>query len=219
MQAMLAVLSDTMPQSVEALFVHGSPVRDNRLDQNIIRNAVTLYDRGTVNTIVLNGLTRQMCEERNTAYYGFESWQKMLLEQGVLKGDIVLLPPSNHTGMESRNLLTLAKERGWRTLGISSQAYHQLRCFLQIVALMPETDWYPAVYNMPAPGIPWGYPMVKPVIKDASVFAEDVTGSLAQHIEAEFQRVMAYAQQPTLERPFTRHASIPEMLTYLTKRE
>lgn len=217
-QGTIAVLSDALPPSVDALFLHGSPFRDDRVDRQILQYALELHRRGMVGSIVLNGLTRAECLDRNLAYHGFEAWEGFLLERGVPRASIVLLPPSVHTGVESRNLLVLAKERGWRTLAISSQAYHQLRCFLQIIALMPEVEWHPDVYNAPAPGIPWGYPMTKPVMKGSTVFTANVTGLLSDHIDGELQRIEAYAQQPTAEKPFTRHATLPQMFDYLRTR-
>src|SRR5262244_3559561 len=50
------------------------------------------------------------------------------------------------------NLLDMARDRGWHNLVVSSLPHHQLRCFLQIVALIARPYWC-KVYNMTIGGI------------------------------------------------------------------
>lgn len=141
------------------------------------------------------------------------------MKRGVSEKSIIILPPSSHTGAESRNLLLLAKERGWTKLAIASQPHHQLRCFLQIVALMSEVDYYPAVYNAPPPPIAWNYPMTKPVMAGGTAMTEDVMGTLPDHIAAEMERIVMYAQPLVDGGPkYTRNANFQEMFEYLDRR-
>lgn len=220
LQATTVALADVLPRQVDALFIHGSPIRDDNRDRVIINHATGLYHVGQVKRIILNGLTRQVCEERNLAYHGFESWESMLLEGAVPSRHIILMAPAAHTGAESRNLLIMAEENGWNTLAISSQAHHQLRCFLQIIALMEEVDFHPAVYNAPAPGIAWDYPLSKPVMAGGTAMTEDVQGLLPDHIQAEMERIIMYAQRQPADHPprYTRNATFEEMFAYLNRR-
>lgn len=222
MQGMNVALADHIPEPCDALFIHGSPVRDDELELFLLENSVRFYTEGRVDRIVINGLSAETCRAKNLAYKGCEPWLRTLEELGVPDEGIVVLEPSPHTGAESRNLLKLAKTMEWTKLVIASQAYHQLRCFLQIIALMEEAGFWPDVYNVPAPGVPWDYPMVKPVMAGGTGgITGDVQGALPEHIAAEYDRLVMYAQEPGVVdgRPrFTRHATIPEMLKYLKTR-
>ncbi len=230
--ALTVVLSDALPERVDACLLHGSPVRSDSLDDRLIycagsRRAVAI-DGDTSNMLpgivyyVLNSLTREDCESKNLAYRGYESWLEGLLRVGVERGWITTIDPSWNTAIESRNFLTMAQRRGWKKLAIASQPHHQLRCFLQIIALMPEVGYYPDVYNIiPTPGIPWDFAMVKPVPPGTE--GGDVVGTLREHIEAEHARLVLYAREPGMKEDgitpeFTRHATIPEMFAYLERR-
>jgi hypothetical protein len=219
-QAQVAVLADTLPLQCDAVFIHGSPIRDDQLDRQILKKVMDNYMQGRFSRIILNGLTEEACREKNLAYAGCGPWIKTLGFVDNPGMDIVLLEPSAHTGAESRNLLKMAKEKGWQKIAISSHPHHQLRCFLQIIALMEEVGWTPDVYNIPGPAIDWNRQLKKPVMAGTG-FSEDVNGTLSDHIAAEYERIVAYAQQPEVvdgKPKFTRHATIPEMMEYLAKR-
>jgi len=221
MTGMVAVLADTVPSDYDALFVHASPVRDDRLDARLLDRVAQAYHSGADFKVVINGLTEDVCQAKNLAYLGYERWYNILVQFGVSRDDILVLEAAGHTGAEARNLLRLAKEYGWKKLVISSQPHHQLRCFLQAIALMDEEGWYPAVYNLPAPGISWHHEMKKPVMTGGTGATGDVLGTLPEHIVREFESIEMYAQEPKLVegRPaFTRNATIPEMLQYMELR-
>lgn len=219
-----AVLYDR-PEVSDALFFHGAPARDNWFDGKLLDLASERYYAGPLHehTIVLNGLTAEECQRRRLSYVGYETWKKKLVERGVREKDIIILPPSLHTGAESRNLLLMAKERGWERLIISSYPYHQLRCFLQIIALMPEVGYFPNVYNLTFHEIGWDCHLVKTVMDGQTVLGgKDVGGTLPQHIQEEYARIVSYAQEAPIvdgKPKYTRHATIPEMLKYLEKRQ
>ena len=217
--AQVAVLKEPMPVKADAIFIHGSPTDDRDQDRQLLSLAADYYHSGGTRNIAINGLTVGTCDDRKLAYPGFEIWYAMLRGKRVAEDDIVQIRPSLHTAAESIGLLEMARTKGWETIIISSQPHHQLRCFLQAVAVMQTMDFWPNVYNMTHGGIPWMRPLQKNVLNaDAG---GPVEGTIIDHIEAEYERLVKYAQTPLpagTKGSFTRHATIPEMMAYLERR-
>lgn len=216
MGAMVAVLSDEEKRS-DTIFVHGSPIRNQKLDRKLLNTVAETYRRGLAPSITLNSVSGEECEKHRLAYVGCEQWLSVLQEEGVPAKDIILAPPSLHTAAESRELLILAREHGWSTITIASYPHHQLRCFLQIVALR---DIDIQIFNKTFGGVSWTEMLYKPVLDGRTIWGgSDVTGSFTQHVTEEFKRIVAYAQPPTGGKKYTRHATIPEMFQYLRERK
>lgn len=213
----IAVLKDVIPRGgIDAIFIYGSPIRDEEMVLTLLKTVADLYKQGNTNHIVLNGLTKKMCREKDITYDGYESLQQTLHSEGIPNENIRLTEPSWHTATESSNFLAMAKAEGWSRLVIATQPHHQLRCFLQVVAAMKIADFWPKIYNLTHGGIPWDRIMKKYVLE-----GEMINGSLYEHIKEELGRIEKYAQSPTdaSGRPsHTRHATIPEMLAYLDRR-
>jgi len=220
MQAMVAVLNDSWEET-EAILFHGAPARSDELDRKLMHEVAAMRCL-TNGHFVINGLTAKQCHELNLAYVGHEKWQELLHENHVVPQGIVVLPASRNTAEESRNFLLLAKERGWKKVAIASYPHHVLRCFLQIIALMKEMD----MMNLHVScatflGLDWNGELKKPVLGGQTVLGTgDISGTLPTHIAEEFQRIVAYAQDPKLTgKNYTRHATIPEMFEYLKNRK
>lgn len=213
-----AVANEPIRDHYDAIFIHGAPIRSDEQDDRLLQRAADFYAQGIVGVIVLNGLTAEMCREKNLAYAGYEAWHEKLLEKGVSSDNILVMVASDHTGFESKNLLLLAQERGWTKLGILSHEHHIARCFLTIIPQMLALDFQPDVYPISGPHIDWNEPLKKPVMGGQSVAGGNVDGALPVHIGEEIARIIMYAQEPTEEKKFTRHASFPEMYEYLDQR-
>ena len=184
----------------------------------VVRKAVSVWGPRRKGSLVVNGLTGEECDELNVAYTGLENWLEKLGTFGVQSYSVELLHNAPNTAAESKMLLLMAREKGWATLTIMSYPYHILRCFLQIISLMEESGIWLRVHCQTFQEVEWTRPMAKPVMKGA----EPVFGKLPEHIAAEFQRIITYAQEPPLENgkpKYTRHATIPEMFGYLERRE
>jgi hypothetical protein len=214
--AMVAI--GAMPKErTPAIFVHGSSIKSNELDELLCDEVV--WECAPETKIILNGLTAKMCKEKNLAYRGYEVWEEMLHNK-VNPDNIMILPPSEHTGAESRNLLAMAKQESWSSLTIASYPHHILRCLLQIIALMPK-DGIIKVNTLTFNGLSWNQPLVKPIMVGGTVLGDekDIVGSFAKHIEEEHKRIVAYAQEPGNDDngnpKFIRNATIPEMFEYL----
>jgi len=206
MQAMLFVLCDEEKKS-DALFLHG---RGDLVEEGLTL-AYDLFRRGLTPKIVINGLTAEKCKELNLDYAGHEGWIDILEKIGARREDVLLLPPSNHTGEESENLVSMAKEQGWKTLTIVAAPYHQLRCFLQIIAAILKSDVDLDVYNQTLHNVNWDKHVTKILMGGGAI-----TGTRLDQIAGEYERILKYTKWGDIR--FTRHATISEMLAYMEQR-
>lgn len=129
----LRVMFDTAIRG-DAIFIHGR----GDLYVPMLKKATWLYFRGYAKKIIINGLSRAQCLELNVCYLGHEEWTRKLTSFGVRSDSIVLLPPSNHTGFESVNLINLAQNNNWQRLIILGIPYHIQRCMLQMVGCLKD---------------------------------------------------------------------------------
>jgi hypothetical protein len=220
MVAQIVALSDRIPQnSVDMCFIHGAPIRDDSADNLLVDEISAFHKNHGRPPILLNGLTQEQCRSKTLAYDGWQSYWDRLLVNNVEEDKIDLLPASWHTAAESTALLELSRKEGYEMICIASHPHHQLRCFLTIVALMDRMEYWPKVYNVTHRGLPWMHAMKKPVLTGSG---PDVEGTLKDHILGEYDRIVRYAQPPGRKPDgspmFTRHATIPEMFTYLDRR-
>lgn len=212
--AQVIVLKDVIPSKNDVIFVHAPPY-EKSLDKKLLLVAINSYKEGRVSKIIINGLSKELCDARNGAYCGYKKWLKFLLSQGIPRSDIIITPPAFHTADESIQLLTLAKENKWGKIIITSHPHHQLRCFLQAIAIMQEMNYWPNIYNLTHEGISWHQFMKKTVLDD---MRSTVQGDFRVHITSEFERLIKYARKPK-NADHVRHATIPEMLDYLNLRK
>ena len=207
---------DYLPAHCDAALLHGSPATDWQFIEKLLYTVAEHHKQGRVGTIVLNGMTEAECSSRNVAYTGVEPWLARLIELGVARSDIKLMPASPHTGVECRNYLELAAQEGWENLIDSSFPHHQLRCFQTIIPQM-ETMGRRHVYNLTFGGIRLTDRMSKPVLGGGVI-----EGDFETHQEEEFWRIVEWAQEPEIvdgKPKFTRHATIPEVLEYVRWRD
>lgn len=218
MMAQIAVLKDPVIKKCDAIFIHVEP-RSDKLDKALFNTVLNRYKDKADNFIVLNALSKKMCRTHNISYLGYEICESFFLKKGVEKDRIKLIPPSFHTASETENFLTLAKTEKWKRLIIVANPHHQLRCFLQAVAIMKKLNYWPKLYNLTHNGIPWKYHMQKKILHNTEA---DITGSLAVHIKHELERIKKYSKKPPHDKmgkeKYSQHATIPEMLVYLEKR-
>ncbi len=219
MRAMYVSLGDLTPTRCHAHLVHGAPAAEEHLYRKLLQAVADHYHTGTVDAVVLNGLSVEECTRQNQGYRGFEIYRDILIGFGVPEQSIEVLPPSRHTAAESDNFLKMARVRGWQNLVVSSLPHHQLRCFLQIVALIAQPYWC-KVYNMTVGGISLASTVSKPAWIDSRW--PSVSAPLFDNFEEEFKRILRYAQEPKVINgvvEYTRHAMIPEALAYVLWRD
>jgi hypothetical protein len=219
MRSMYVALGDLTPTRCHAHFVHGAPAAEEHHCRRLLQAVAHHYRTCTVGVVVINGLSVDECKRQNQGYRGFEIYRDILTDFGVPEQCIEHLPPSRHTAAESSNLLDMARVRGWQNLIVSSLPHHQLRCFLQIVALIAHPYWC-KVYNMTIGGISLMSTVSKPAWIDSQW--PSVSAPLLDHFEEEFKRILLYAEEPNVidgVAEFSRHATISEALAYVRWRD
>ena len=216
MKAQIAVLRDPINKKNNALFIHAPGTNNSYLDNKLINSAVNCYRNNLTNSIILNSLSSTKNKKKSNEY-NYQTWKNILIKKGVEEKDIQSIPPSLHTAQETEQFLNLAKNKKWSKIIIATHPQHQLRCFLQIVAIMKKNNFWPKVYNLTHEGIPWKCNMEKKSL------AHTVRGPLSKQIEQEYCRIINYAKKPKLNAlkipTHTCSATIPEMLIYLNKRD
>lgn len=209
-QLLLRVLCDKKPQKVDALFIHCG-LNDSAIEQSLIEEAVGVWSVGGCDFIVLNGL---VCDAN---YQGYTSYLSKLLAAGVPKENILALSSAQHTGTESEYLIALAKEKKWQSLIIESMPYHQMRCFLQIVAEMKRSDTKFRVYNLTFHDVDWNMHATKNILGGKNVLGQEYeSGRLVDFMKSELERIQRYAVPSDRYIP---HATVREALEYLSLRE
>ncbi len=202
----LRVMFDAAPD-VEAVFVHG---RDD-LYLPMLREAARMFFRRHAKKVVINGLSQAQCLERNLAYPGYEEWLRELVDLGIWSGDVILLPPSDHTGLESVNLIKLAQENFWEHLAIIGVPYHVQRCMLQMIGCMNDAGAELDVSAVCAKdGVDWDEPVTKIILGGGSE-----QGARSAHAASEVFRTLFYAVQGNAT---TRNATYVEGNEYFRKR-
>ena len=221
MSAMMFVLSEESVYS-DALYIFGS-LGDKDLDSRELNAAADLYDRGLARRVGVNCPTIAEVSERfDLTGYGFEFLKRELLSRGVHENDIFANSPTSfNTAGEARNLLRMVAEEQWRVVTIMAYPFHQLRCFLQLIALLdspPQLKIYNKSFTLR--DIDWQRPIKRPILKGSNLLGmTDMNEPMASHTAADYERVVKYAQDPALSgEHHTRHATIPEMFRYVAKR-
>jgi hypothetical protein len=222
MSATTFVLSEE-PVLSDALYIFGS-MADRGLDERELKTASVLYHLGVVSKNVVHGATvAEVSSLFDLEGYGYEFLKEVLMQSGVPEADIVAIPRSSHTAGEARNFLLMAAERGWNTVTIMAYPFHQLRCFLQMITLMEETGVWLKVYNKSfvLRGVDWQRPIKRAVRRGENLLGmKDMNELMRSHVAADYDRIVKYAQDPTLTgQNFTRHATIPEMFRYVARRD
>jgi len=208
-QLLLRVLCDELPAQADALLVHGG-IDNPQLDALIIQSAADLYRSGHCWYIVLNGLTKK------ESYLSYEAYLSGLISKGVKAEAIFQTFSALNTAEESESFLQMAKARNWRTLIIQSMPHHQMRCFLQMVAVMKKNNYPAKVYNSTFRQLDWDMPVLRRVFKGENILGQkDEAGPLISLVQGELERIEKYAANST---QWKKSATIQEGLAYLNKR-
>jgi hypothetical protein len=218
MQAMLLVLNDRRART-DAIFLHGSCVKDDYLDDLVIEEGVSAARSMISNMIVINGAP--IAGSAGIAYAGAEVWMKKLVPQletglGEAAISVTNIPQARHTAAEVKNFIALAKERGWKSVTIVSLPHHILRCMRTWAAIITAEGSDLKVYARTPDAVPWWTPAAKPVLD-----GPDIQGTLFDHIEREFQQGERFQNKAGADErgKFTPHATLDELIEYYRERD
>lgn len=207
--------SRDLRRPTDAVFVHGSCVRDLSMDKELLAVAAGLVHTGAVKHLVINGISDEVCETKTLAYPGAETWVRLLEDLDVQ--DVLQIPPSPHTPAEVRNVIALANERGWRTLTIMALPHHLLRVAAQWVYLLEQAGSSITVYFRSFEGFNFDLAAKKPVLGGGVV-----EGILADHVDHELNQQQSYSDKSGMKADgskFTPNATLPEVVAYLSRRD
>lgn len=211
MKALLMVMMDRGAET-DCLFWHGSPTNSWMQNRGVASAIANFWKAGGTKNIIINGLTAAECHAKNLCYPGQEGFLEHLEAMSVPGEKVMIAPRAYHTAAESEALLLMMKERGWKSVTISSQPHHQLRCFLQIIASMQKLGIWVKAYNWTSSLADWSEPLKKPLLGGG-----EIDGTLVDHVQGEHDRIVKYAD-PT-GTGYSLNATIPEMFEYLKTRD
>lgn len=209
LKAAQLVLTDKRPKT-DALFIHGSPVNSEELDDRILALGASMMNRDETKAIVINGLSDEICAAKKMAYPGGDTWGRKLALLGI--AEVRKIQPSLHTAAESDNLIALAKNEGWKSVVIASLPHHVLRCMCQMVFCLERASSDLKVYARTLDTVDWDMSAKKTVLGGGVV-----EGTLLDHCEAEAERLVKYADKNGVG--YTPHATLEELIAYFGRRD
>lgn len=215
MQALLWVLNDECPKRIDAVFIHGSSVKDAALDTLQLKLGVQLYEHTGASAIVIPGTPQRQCGR--IAYVGVEKWHKELLSM-VSERTILHTPPIFHTAAECNEGAQMAVSRGWKKIIAVALPHHILRVMRSWAAVISEKNITLQVYAQTPHCLDWGMPAVKPVLDNG---VSEIKGTLFDHIKRELLQGERFENKRGEDEQgkFTPHATLPELLEYLRGRK
>lgn len=206
------VLVDRRPRT-DALFIHGSPAADDEIDLALLKLGASMVDGGESGVLVINGLSDEACwpNGQRLAYPGSDTWGKALSSIGC--PDFLKIPPSEHTAVESDNVIKMAEERGWKSVTIMSYPHHILRCMMQMVFCLTRAKSKLGVFTRTLPTVHWQKVAEKGVLRSAPF-----RGTLVDaHVREEYERLIKYADKEGTG--YTPHATLEELIAYYARRD
>ena len=163
-RAAMMLSSDQPKGLVDALYLHG-------LSNGMVESAklfdVALsffYTTSSSPVIAFNGSDGEGMGDQNkpgAAWPGkrwyIEELSRMLEDEEcpVPKAHLIPTGPALHTREETDKLVALAKERGWKSVGILSVAYHAVRSMSCLVASMDTAGYWMKAYFITPPTTSW----------------------------------------------------------------
>lgn len=204
MEALLLLLKPPS-HNVDAIFIHGSSVKSDELDSLLCNHAISLVKKGVAPLVLVNGLPDRVCQGKNLAYAGADTWKSRLSRADV---PVLQIPGSLHTPAECDNLIKFAGDQGWQRIEVISSPHHLLRCAAQMVFCLKRAESSLQCFYSTIENVRWHMSAVKPVLGGGVE-----TGSFFDHIAVEFQRFVKYSD--TTGEGYTPNASLEELIEYL----
>ncbi len=220
MQAMLLVLKDKAPFEIQAVYIHGSSVKNEELDTKQIELGVELFENAEAAHIVIAGTPKADCTA--IAYAGVEPWHEEINSCGIREDQILHTPPVKHTAAECKELVKMAEQYKWESVTIVALPHHVLRVMRTWVGVLNAAGSNLKVYAQTIGDVDWRMPASKPVLDAAGkATGEMVEGTFFDHIAREFaqgERFENKAGQDELGK-FTPHATLAELIEYYAQRD
>jgi hypothetical protein len=210
------VFCDKTPEKANAFFIHGE-ISDSRVEEPLFLKARDFWFDGRCEFLVVNGLAADRCQKLSQGYGGYEKCVTRLVELGIPRDRIAVMAPAENTAKESENFALMAKDNNWRTLLIGAAPYHQVRCFLHIIAAMKKIHFDAQVYNVTYHDVDWNVKVKRKVMFGQNILGQkDEIGPLFSLLRGEMERMERYAVPSPR---YISSATFSEALKYLQERD
>jgi hypothetical protein len=198
-ELLLRVLCDTIPPRVDAMYLFAQTEPNQ---ESVFQAARGLLHRKTVGRIWISDCAAK------SGYIGAPAYREAMVRSGIPEETIEEIPmePTEilHTQIEARALVRFAEARGIKSLVVTSAPFHQERAFMATVTAALRENPPLKLYSLPGKAQRWD----EVVTHSQGI----LTGTRAELIETEQQRIEKYAAQGDL-------ASRADVLDYLRRRD
>lgn len=188
-EASLAILTDTLPERADAIFLHGRAAGDT---DGLFELASQLVKTERADRIVITGTEGDALDPvAPRAWAGKTAWTEALVALGVPVDKIVYSEPAYHTRQESDVYVDMARQEGWGNAIVLSQPHQALRAILGTLMSVRNAGDYPLrVYSGFPPNTDW----------DKIVYGSQGQNPMPRrdHCALEMQRVIAYQEKGDL---------------------
>lgn len=206
-QIMIAFMTmSDRPQCVDLGIIHGLSEGMYRA-ASLLDHAVNLYLSNVVNLLAIvggDGSAMPPNTEPRSAWVGQEWLLQELNKRSIDASFILKTAPIRHSKDEAVQTIRLAKERGFKTIGSISVAYHSGRTLPYTLAAMKEESYFVSFHTLPPPCTDWWSPVLGSqgltTVPQARSIIDDAL-KIEEHIKKGFA------------------APFPEVLHYLLNRE
>ena len=141
---------------------------------NRYRKAVELYKEGYAEKIVFNG----GITDYEYGSFPFSDILPKIIEDGVLKENIIHENNSKNTREQAVEIIKLAENYSWQKLILVATHEHQYRAYLTFLKVVLDSHLKIILYNAPVRNLGW--------------FKETGWGKRIDRLEGEFKRIEEY---------------------------
>jgi len=160
-KAMMILSADWPAERMDAPFIHAVS-RDATGDSQSAESdfflfAGELFKTNRIGAVVINGSLGERFGRNipGENWEGATGWKKRLVAAGIPEPAIVLAGPGHNTKQENLNFLTVARQCGWKRVGVLSVNYHLPRAFMGYVKAMEEIGWWTDLFAFSFRRVDW----------------------------------------------------------------
>ena len=198
----------------DAVFAHGSSVRSEELDRKICGLATSLLFNEKTNHVIINGLSTEWCNANSVAYSGAETWLGYFTEKEI--NDVIVAPEAKHTAAECNMIISMAKDRGWKSITVLAFPHHLPRVMSQWVECLKRASSDLKVYPRSFGGIDIHMTTSKPLLG-----GDAVKGVLMDQVSLETINYERYCNPAGKDEKgsFTPNATPEDTIAYMMRRD
>lgn len=187
------------PGTAEGAYLFAQTVDNQR---SVFEAGVDLIKRERIKKLFISAA------EPISGYPGCQKWQRELVDLGLNRTDITIIPPPTatilHTRIEAEGLVHYLKVNGVKMIVLVSAPFHQLRCFMTVVSVALEMMPELRIYNRVGTALPW---------QETVIHSQGTLQCIRSDlIKSELKRIETYQRKGDL-------VSMSAVLDYLMQRD